>query len=489
MQHNYTNTTADWAAEIYFSDEIAGQGQIITNAIPVIFNISHDAWVEHRLVFNFAGDEANYYYNGALTHTWQISTNAAGGPGLNQINGVNFFGACLGAGCVSNAYYDDILVTFTPPAAHDIAIASFVSPTEYTSVPVGHVQPFTFEATLTNIGLEQVTDVEVVANVYDGANALVHSSSLGSLGSLAAGLTAVFNTVASSYTPPATDNYTIEYVATISEVDGNATNNVDAGIFTFAVSDSIYARDDGNYTDGIGAGIPALIGQNFELIIDEEVTAISMSYAGGAIGETIQGHIYSTNNGIPDALISSTEVFTIATAGSLGAEIYVDLVFTDPVSLIAGTYAFVVDQQGSTNLLLSTSNNIFTPGTTVASLDAGASWDNLDLLGFLVTLNVRPVFGGMPVSNTNELNFDHHYAISPNPTNGTTVLDLDLVGTHDVQLALYNLQGQLIFSAKEIKVSGELRYPLDLSGLADGVYLLKMRVGDQVTGARVNLVK
>jgi Secretion system C-terminal sorting domain len=490
MQHNYTNTTADWAAEVYFSDEITGQGQIFTNGTPTPFVISHDVWVENRLVFDFSADEANYYYDGSLVLTWQISTNAAGGPGLNQINGINFFGACLGAGCISTGYYDDVVVAFTPPALHDITIASFLPASEYTHVPVGHVQPFTFETTVANIGLEQVTSVEVTANVYDGTNTLVHSSSLGSMGTLAAGATAVFNTPATVYTPSVTDLYTIEYIASISEVDGNEFNNTESSFFTFAVTDSIYARDDGNYTDGIGAGIPAMIGQNFEVIIDDEVTAISMSYAGGAIGETIQGHLFSTLNGIPDALLSSTEVFTIATPGGLGAEVYVDLVFADPVALLPGTYAFVVEQQGSTNLLLSTSSNIFTAGSTVASLDAGSSWDNLDLLGFLVTLNVRPVFGGMPpVINTNNLNFDYEYSLSPNPTKGTTVLNLDLAGTHDVQLALYNLQGQLIFSTSDSKVSGELRYPLDLSGLADGVYLLKIKVDDQITSSRVSVVK
>lgn len=489
MQHNYTNVAGDWAAEIYFSDEVTALGQIITNGTPATFSITHDAWIENRFVFDFSADEANYYYNGSLTHTWQISTNAAGGAGLNQINAINFYGACLdgGTGCTANGYFDDILVTYFPPLMHDVSITSFSAPSEYTNVPVNQVQPFTFEATISNIGTEQVTDVLVTANVYDGSSTLVHSSSLGTLASLAAGASAVFDTPVTPYTPSEIDSFTVEYIASMLETDGDDTNNSES-IFSFTVTDSIYARDDGNYTDGIGAGVPALLGQNFEVITEDEVTAISMSYAGGAVGETIQGHIYSTNNGFPDALLSSTEVFTIATAGSLGAEVYVDLIFADPVLLTPGTYSFVIDQQGSTNILVSTSPDIFTAGATVASLDAAATWDNLEDFGFLISMNVRPVFGGF-INNSNELNFDHQFSISPNPTNGKTNLDLELVGTHDLQLTIYNLQGQLIYSKTTFNVSGELRYPFDLSDLPDGMYILKIKVDDQITSSKINLVK
>ncbi len=490
MQHNYTNSAGDWAAELYFGNDVLGTATIAAGGAVTPFNVSHDEWVENRFVFNFNSDLAEYYYKGILVATWPVSTIPNGGPGLNQINAINFFGTCLndGSGCESSAYYDDILITFIPPPPFEVAISSFAPPSEYTNVPLPHVQPFNLEAEVSNQGGEQVTSLEVTANIYDSNNALVYSESIGSAATLDPGASVTFNTPPTAFTPSLIDAYTVEYIAAINEMDGDESNNI-GQTFAYTVTDSIYARDDGNYTDGLGTNNQSsLLGQTFNLIVDADVKGIQMSFGGGATGDTILGHIYTLNNGVPDLLSYTTEPFVIDTTGAIGSEVYVDLLFAEMAPLFAGNYAFIVEQRGNTNLLTSTTPNIFTLGTTVASLDGGTNWDDLGALGFALSLNIRPILGPIMVA-TEEPAFAADVSIAPNPTSDETILSLSLSENHDLQLDLFNIQGQLLYSKADKNVSGYLQYPLSLRHLPDGMYFIRINVDGEMVSRKINLVK
>ncbi|MBK6929320.1 MAG: T9SS type A sorting domain-containing protein [Saprospirales bacterium] len=76
--------------------------------------------------------------------------------------------------------------------------------------------------------------------------------------------------------------------------------------------------------------------------------------------------------------------------------------------------------------------------------------------------------------------------ISPNPTDGLTVLDLQLAGRAGVRLELSNTLGQVVETFDAGAVSS-LRHPLDLSQLANGVYLLRLTLGHEVAQRRVVL--
>jgi len=78
LQHNYSNTAGDWAAEVYFSDEVTGQAVIVTDNVQTPFAIVHDEWAQNRVIANFNTMTGEYYYNGTLVHTWVLNTNAAG---------------------------------------------------------------------------------------------------------------------------------------------------------------------------------------------------------------------------------------------------------------------------------------------------------------------------------------------------------------------------------------------------------------------------
>ena len=76
LQHNYTNTSGDWACEVYFSDNSLNLGRIVTDANTATFIPIYDQWVENKMQLNFETEQGKFYYNGVLVQTWNISTNS-----------------------------------------------------------------------------------------------------------------------------------------------------------------------------------------------------------------------------------------------------------------------------------------------------------------------------------------------------------------------------------------------------------------------------
>lgn len=83
-------------------------------------------------------------------------------------------------------------------------------------------------------------------------------------------------------------------------------------------------------------------------------------------------------------------------------------------------------------------------------------------------LNSGTQFDGL--SATNELSTDNQVAISPNPTTDKTTLTFDKLTPQ--YLTLQNASGQVI---QNVKLSNSTSYELDLTGLASGVYIVKIK--------------
>jgi len=468
LQHNYTNTAGDWAAEVYFSDEVTGQAVIITDAVQTPFPIVHDAWAQNRVVANFNTMTGEYYYNGTLVHTWVLNTNASGGAGLNQLNGINFYGACLdaGGGCSSLAYYDDINVNFIPPPDYDLVLAEFAPPTEYTRVPVGLEKPLNLSANVSNLGVNPASNVSVTFTVSNASGVLFMETSP-VVASMDPNAVETF-TLSNTFTPT-TGAYTVEYTVDLDEDDDNTANNTTSIPIIYSVDDVLdyeYARDDGNYTDGIGTNNQGnILGHNYDFVVSVGVAAINTSSIGGAAGEEIVGHIYSTTtHGAPDMLMASTDVVIIDTPGSDGNPVDYTLSFPATVDLDAGEYFFGVEQVGNTNLLVSTTDNIFTPGKTWASLDGGAVWDELEDLGFSLAMHVRPALNRVDVINVEEpIGFVNALSIFPNPTSGQFTFDITLAENKNLSVDIYNTQGQLVATERIGNTQGG-EFTMDLSG-------------------------
>ncbi len=64
--------------------------------------------------------------------------------------------------------------------------------------------------------------------------------------------------------------------------------------------------------------------------------------------------------------------------------------------------------------------------------------------------------------------------ISPNPSNGKFNLDITSATPANLNLVVYNTLGVAVYGENDIRLNGKLRKNIDLSGLARGIYLLKV---------------
>lgn len=72
------------------------------------------------------------------------------------------------------------------------------------------------------------------------------------------------------------------------------------------------------------------------------------------------------------------------------------------------------------------------------------------------------------------------FNVLPNPVNNTAEIKFNLVRSSEVDIELFNLEGQVLKNIYSGKLSaGENKIQLDVSGFASGMYLVKLSDGDK----------
>ena len=489
LQHNYTNTAGDWMIEVYVLP--SGDLQVQFNGgVAVLPGAVFDQWANYNFSLNFVTSVGAFSYNGQLIVEFPINTNAGGGPGLNQVNGINFFGGCLPAGCTSLAYYDNVSVTEIPIPPFNASVINPTPPSQYTTVPLGLEIPITLATEVANIGGEDVTDVSVTFTLRDGSGATVLTETSNTVASIPSGGMALFE-APTTFTLSGVDVFMLDYEVTIAETDSDLADNLLTTEVPFINDPNIYARDNNIFDDGIGVnGGTGIIGQTFEFVDAATIESIIMIYAGGITGDTINGYIYSLGATNPDQIIATTEMFILdQDGGGLGAETTKILDFPTPVELPAGNYLFAIEQVSPNNILLSTSADIFTLGTSWASTDLGLTWGNLENFNIPRSLGIRPFISLVGV-NVDELanNYVNDLSITPNPTTDVITIQLDLLEIQDLNIEVYNMSGQKLKTLTEKNSNGG-QYQLNLETYPSGVYTVNLQIGEQMINRKVVLMK
>ncbi|NQT77269.1 MAG: T9SS type A sorting domain-containing protein [Bacteroidetes bacterium] len=104
FQH-YQAPGVEWAIEVYFNTD--GTADFNADGQTISFNYTHDTWffVEHDI--DLDNDVAEMYLDGTMIHTWTWSTQSGGGPGANQLGGVDFFAGAQGSD-IPKYFADDV---------------------------------------------------------------------------------------------------------------------------------------------------------------------------------------------------------------------------------------------------------------------------------------------------------------------------------------------------------------------------------------------
>ncbi len=78
-------------------------------------------------------------------------------------------------------------------------------------------------------------------------------------------------------------------------------------------------------------------------------------------------------------------------------------------------------------------------------------------------------------------------SISPNPTTGNSTIELELPQRTDLQFELIDPAGRSVWQTTRTDRAGRHTERLDMNGLASGVYMLHLRIGEQKSSHRIVL--
>ncbi len=274
---------------------------------------------------------------------------------------------------------------------------------EYTMIPYSQSPVLSLGGTVSNLGLQAVTNANLKCNVYNGAMVLQTTATGTPVASLAVGATSSFNL--GNYTPSAADLYTFEYVSMITQTDGLKSN--DTTIVEF-LADTVFARDDGIVAGslGIGAAEGGQLGQLFVLNTPAQLNSITflitnathamdnMYIHAGVKSWDHTNHVPGATVAITDSVLHDTSTF----------KSYTLMLDSGAVTLNADTF-FIYVQERDSNVTLGRSDNIFT---------ANASW---------VDWPSSPQGGWAP---SEAFGFNLAYVLRANLKNGC--LDIDSIG-------------------------------------------------------------
>ena len=271
------------------------------------------------------------------------------------------------------------------------AAMSDPTPEEYTLVPLNQVTAIGTDGEITNNGGTTVTNANMTVNVYDGTMTNVYTGTSNTVASIAPGASSTVT--AAGYTPTVADFYTVELISNIAEVDSDQTN--DTVVYTYFVTDSTYARDNGLIagTLGIGAGNGGFIGQQYSLGTTDNLSTVSF-YLNNAFDQITNDRIvvtvYDVAGGQPNNVIAQTDTLVVTNP--------VDSLYTLPIlggaiNLAPGDYVVGVNE-GDSTLTLAYTNDVVTPGTTWITWPTSPllPWANSEDFGFNVSYIIRPNF-------------------------------------------------------------------------------------------------
>ncbi|MBW8050722.1 MAG: T9SS type A sorting domain-containing protein [Cytophagales bacterium] len=287
------------------------------------------------------------------------------------------------SGCDYSWMVDDISISDLVPFDAAITYENL----KYTWIPIKHANPLNLEATISNLGINAVTNVLLTVNLYDTSFTNFFTGTSSTVASLAPGLD---TNLTVSYTPAGGEIFYAEYIVSITEADANTSNDTMLSYQWSFISDTIYARDDGIGAGALwaGAGNPYIFGQTYSLQTPDDLNSIT-GWPSGNVLDTMRLVVYDMVAGLPNTLVgfSSQYIFTPADTPNVVLTLPIS---GGPLNLAAGDYFVGIQAYNTTgNIATVYSDNIFTPGVKFASVDGGASFFSL---GNPLSLIIRPNF-------------------------------------------------------------------------------------------------
>lgn len=358
-------------------------------------------------------------------------------------------------------YIDDVKLVANP--TNDLSVTGSFWGTAglpYYQIPDEQVTEIGFSADVFNGGVNTQTGVKLNINANNGA--WTGSSAPMSINSLD---TATIE-LTTFYTPPATvGNISITRSITADSTDdipaNNALSNVD-----FAVTDFIYARDNGTPSGSTSNGTDGFeVGNLFDIVQDATLKAINIRLPGGASGATVGTEVfvklYSIDATTGDFIFESESMPLSIQSNNLGTNLVMEL---EPyVDLTAGSTYLAVAGCYSAGLKVSNAGKS-EPQTSFFLDMADNTW-------YYTTNTPMVRMNFDPQVSVNELAELNHAVIMPNPTSGNTAVRFDLQNNSDLNYVVTDIAGKTM-QATSLKglAAGSHELAISSEGWAAGIY-------------------
>ncbi|MGE5861548.1 MAG: choice-of-anchor J domain-containing protein [Ignavibacteria bacterium] len=273
---------------------------------------------------------------------------------------------------------------------YDAQVTSVLQSSEYTMLPQWQMNPIQIGALVSNNGSNDITNVQVQADVYQNGT-LVYSDVSGSIAAINPGSSSQINLI--PYFPSDTGLIEINYKALITENDQDTSNN-------YAVSSPVYisqnelARDDGQPVGslGIGAGNGGEMGAHYLMNTAGNISSIKVYLTKNYPVEPLFARIRNFDNGKPgDSIIAVTDTFYAPNDSARWISLNIH---GGPVFVAADTFVVTINEEDST-LSLGHTLTLFTPGTIWVNWPTNpmGDWANVEAfgVGFSKPFMIRPI--------------------------------------------------------------------------------------------------
>lgn len=380
---------------------------------------------------------------------------------------------------------DDVEVNEVGAGADDAAVSA-INTLEYTEIPLGLGIGLDLGGTIESVGNTALTGATLTVNVYNGASVVYTNSSAGTALAPGASATEALGT----YTPVGTGLHTMEYIVSVNETDVDILN--DTLMTGVMVTDSTLSRDDNVVTGtlGIGAGTTGWLGNEFNIPAAGELTSLTWVIDPNATstmdGQFTRAEVYDMSGGVPNAIIAVTD--SVQLTGP-GPHVVTMPIVGGPFTVPADFVAMVVE--GDSNTVIATTSGIFTP--TKGWVDFVGSptgtWANNEDFNFNVVYMMRANFGGDPGVSLQENVLTNNVEIYPNPTSSDFTVAVSGLTTNELTISITDASGKVIMTKEVTDVSENVEVPVQMNGLNEGIYFVKISSDGQHTTERVIITK
>jgi hypothetical protein len=379
---------------------------------------------------------------GGLSVTWRYDPDNYTLMGVCQNSG-NLFG------------YE--LADYSAPAV-DASTDSLLFNPPYTIIPDFEVIPYDFTTVTTNLGTNTLSDLESIFYVSDGFSQVFSPASQHSI-NVVSGANATVNFF--GYTPTPGAYQFVARANTVGQTDLVSFN--DSMVVDFAVSDTVYARDNTNPNGslGIGDGTGGTLGQIFELANPGYISSVNFLLNGPTTGDITSVDIYDFTFE-PNNILASTPIYTFTGPDSNGVALTL-MIAGGPLYVPAGTY-FVGVNETAFNVTLANTPFNYRNGSGWVTF-TGQPWSTLENLGqqFAKTFILR-----LDVLNPNDVGItkiaNETFKVYPTPASTQIHFASE---SKNYKIELFDVTGRIVQTASHVNSSD---YVMNVSSLSRGIY-------------------